>query len=153
MSITPRFTRDDQGATLVEFALALPVLLLVLVACLDFARALNAYVTVANASREGAYYATIHPGADPNDIRDEVRSRITPLDTSALLVTATYDAGGGPQAWPVGGVPQSAPVPAPVTVKISTTYQWRASTWVVGTFFGLTGSRTFGSSSTMEVMR
>ncbi|HVD31505.1 MAG TPA: TadE/TadG family type IV pilus assembly protein [Methylomirabilota bacterium] len=149
----PRFTRDDRGATLVEFALALPVLLLVLVACLDFARALNAYVTVANASREGAYYATIHPGADPDTIRDEVRARVSPLDASALLVTATYDSGSGPQAWPVGGVPQSAPLPAPVVVRVSTTYQWRASTWIVGSFFGAAGSRTFGSSSAMEVMR
>lgn len=147
------FTSEEQGATLVEFAIVLPVLLLVLVACLDFARALNAYVTVANASRDGARYATVHPGVDPDAIRDEVRSRVSPLDTSALDVSATYDTGSGPVAWPTGGVPASAPIPTAVRVRITTTYQWQATTWIVGSFFGATGSRTFGSSSAMEMIR
>jgi Flp pilus assembly protein TadG len=47
-----RMLEEQRGTTLVEFALVTPVLILVLVASLDFARALNAYVTVTNASRE-----------------------------------------------------------------------------------------------------
>ena len=46
--------RDDRGVTLVEFALVIPVVLVLLIACIDFARVLNASVTIQNASREGA---------------------------------------------------------------------------------------------------
>jgi Flp pilus assembly protein TadG len=147
------FRRDEGGTTLVEFALVAPVLIFVLVACLDFARALNAYVTVANASREGARYASVHPGADPSAITASVAARISPLDPASLIVTLTYDDGTGPQAWPVGGIPMSSPAPAPIAIRITTTYSWQASTWVVGSFFGAAGSRTFGSSSVTEATR
>ena len=149
-----RLVNDEHGATLVEFALVAPVVLLVVVACLDFARALNAYVTVANASREGARYATLHPAADNAAIRSAVRSRAVPLDTSAISVNVTYDDGSGPQAWPDTGVPESTPTPRPIAVRVTTTYDWHAATWVAGAFFSLTsGSRSFGSESTMVAIR
>jgi len=44
----------DRGAAAVEFALLLPVLLLIVFGLIDFGRALNAQITLTQAAREGA---------------------------------------------------------------------------------------------------
>lgn len=44
----------DRGAAAVEFALILPLLLLVLFAIIDFGRMFNAQITITEAAREGA---------------------------------------------------------------------------------------------------
>jgi hypothetical protein len=48
-----------RGQTLVEFALVLPLLVLILVGIFDFGRAIYAYNTVSNAAREGARLAIV----------------------------------------------------------------------------------------------
>jgi Flp pilus assembly protein TadG len=47
-------SRRDRGAAAVEFALVLPMLLLVVFGLIDFGRMLNAQITVTEAAREGA---------------------------------------------------------------------------------------------------
>ena len=44
----------DRGAAAVEFALLLPLLLLIVFGLIDFGRALNAQITLTQAAREGA---------------------------------------------------------------------------------------------------
>jgi hypothetical protein len=44
----------DRGATAVEFALLLPLLLLIVLGIIDFGRMLNAQVTLTQAAREGS---------------------------------------------------------------------------------------------------
>jgi Flp pilus assembly protein TadG len=44
----------DRGAAAVEFALLLPMLLLLIFGIIDFGRALNAQITLTQAAREGA---------------------------------------------------------------------------------------------------
>jgi len=56
------FSQTESGTALIEFALVTPILILLLVACLDFARALNAYVTVANAASTLAYALSLVRG-------------------------------------------------------------------------------------------
>jgi Flp pilus assembly protein TadG len=139
------FAAAEGGATVVEFALVAPVLILVLIGCLDFARALNAYVTVTNASREGARYATLHPTAMQADVRDYVATRIAPLsaDPAVLFVgLSPYSATDG--RWSV-----AAPRPGNTTVTVR--YRWDAATGLIGSFFSAaSGSSTFEVSSTME---
>ena len=143
----------EGGATIVEFALVAPVVILLLLACLDFARAMNAYVTVSNASREGARFATLHPAADPLTIQSSVLARVLPLDTSVMTVEAWYDTGSGFQRWGTGGIPATPLMPAPVSVRVEVTYPWSASTSIVGSFFSAAGSRSFASSSSMVTVR
>lgn len=50
----PRYTSRDRGAVAVEFAILLPVLLLLLFGIIDFGRALNAQIALTQAAREGA---------------------------------------------------------------------------------------------------
>ena len=51
---TARPAPPDRGAAAVEFALLLPVLLLLVFGIIDFGRALNAQITLTQAAREGA---------------------------------------------------------------------------------------------------
>ena len=54
---TYRFAADSTGQSLVELALALPVLLLLFLGLADFGRAFYYTSTIANAARVGAGYA------------------------------------------------------------------------------------------------
>jgi hypothetical protein len=49
-----------RGQALVEFALIVPVMLLMLVIAIDFGRLFFSYIEVSNAAREGANYAAAH---------------------------------------------------------------------------------------------
>lgn len=137
--------RDERGATIVEFALVMPIVFLVLFGCFDFARAINAYVTVANASREGARYATVHPGALREEVRGYLASRIAPLDASVFRVERVTFVPTADARW-------IATLPRPGLVSVEVSYRWDAATSLVGSFFTATaGSAIFDVSSTMEV--
>jgi Flp pilus assembly protein TadG len=49
--------RGDNGQTLAEFAIILPVLFLIIFGLVDMARAMQSYVTIQEAARDGARYA------------------------------------------------------------------------------------------------
>jgi Flp pilus assembly protein TadG len=57
--VTPTRSRE-RGAAAVEFALILPVFLLLIVGMLEFARAYNAQISISNAAREAARVMAIH---------------------------------------------------------------------------------------------
>jgi len=140
------FRQTNSGAALIEFALVTPILILVLVACLDFARALNAYVTIANAAREGARYATLHPAADTAAIRSYLDTRIVPLDPASRDVVLSPAEVDPDPRW-------TSAAPAPVTITVEVGYRWDAATWLVGSFFDATGGRRFVFTSAMQVVR
>jgi Flp pilus assembly protein TadG len=52
--------KSNKGQSLVEFALILPLLILILIGVFDLGRALFALITINNAAREGARYGTLH---------------------------------------------------------------------------------------------
>ena len=74
-----RVHRKEKGQSLVEFALILPLLLLILAGVLDVARLYYVYVVLTDAASEGVSYAAINPPADPTDPEDpdtaEIRAR------------------------------------------------------------------------------
>lgn len=53
--------RTAAGQEMVELALLLPVLLFIAAGVLDLGRLFHAYITISNASREGARYASFDP--------------------------------------------------------------------------------------------
>lgn len=57
-------SRREAGAAAVEFALVLPVLLLLICGTIDFARAYNAHISLSGAAREGARVLALGTG-DP----------------------------------------------------------------------------------------
>ena len=77
-------TTGDRGATAVEFALVLPVLLMILMGIVDFGRALNAQVTLTQAVREGARLAALK---QPNVV-SRTQGAATGLSGVAVTVTS-----------------------------------------------------------------
>ena len=76
-----KLDRGDSGAAVVEFALLLPLLLLLVLGILDFGRVYNAQITLTQAAREGARYAALKTG-DPV-------ARTTTAASPLTVVTAT----------------------------------------------------------------
>ena len=89
MSTTVR-TKGQQAQALVEFALVLPVLLLILFVIFDFGRAIYFYNAISNAAREGGRTAII------NQYPDAVRAKAAQQATAVGLPTT--DPGGCPAA-------------------------------------------------------
>ena len=74
-----------RGQSLVEFALLLPVFVLLLMGILDFARAIYAYNAVGNAAREGTRTAIVNQ--NPNDISARAATQATGLGISTVPVS------------------------------------------------------------------
>ena len=83
----------DRGAAAVEFALLLPVLLLLIFGIIDFGRALNAQITLTQAAREGARLAAL---GQPNVVT-RTQAAATGLRPVTVTVT-TCPPGSGPGA-------------------------------------------------------
>ncbi len=64
-------TRDDRGQTLVEFALVVPLFLLIVIGLFDVGRGVFAYNTIANSARAAARVAIVNQ--DPVAIRSEAK--------------------------------------------------------------------------------
>lgn len=85
--------REERGAALVEFALALPLLLVVLAGIVDFGMTFQRYELLANAAREGARMATL-PGYDQNSVDARVRAYVANgLGTTTATLGAVMPAG------------------------------------------------------------
>jgi len=82
--------RDTRGAELVEFALVLPVLLLVIAGILDMGFLFNNYEIVTNAAREGARMAAI-PGFSDPAVKERVNKYVTGAGLPAGAVTTDVD--------------------------------------------------------------
>ena len=59
--------RRSRGQAMVEFALVLPIMLVMLLLAVDFGRLFYPYISVHNAAREGAFYAAINAGDEGHD--------------------------------------------------------------------------------------
>ncbi len=159
MNETParvRFPLSSAGSSTVELSLVTPVLVLLLLGILDFAQGLNAYAMIASASREGARYASVHPDATPLQIVDAVLQRSAPLKTDLVKVVPEYFDGTGFKPWPApparGLAPRSTNL-APVPVRVTVSYPWSATTFMVGNFIAGGTGRVLSASSTMQADR
>jgi Flp pilus assembly protein TadG len=101
--------RRERGQSLIEMALVFPLLILLVATVVDFGRAFHDYTIIANASREGARYASYFPraedlpGIQAQAIQEAQGSGLTldPANVTAaplpqvagapIIVTVTYD--------------------------------------------------------------
>jgi Flp pilus assembly protein TadG len=74
----------DRGAAAVEFALVLPVLLLVMFGLIDLGRALNAQITLTQAARIGARMAALGEA----NVASQTQAAATGLSGVTVTVTA-----------------------------------------------------------------
>ena len=100
--------REERGAALVEFALALPLLLVVIAGIVDFGFTFQRYEVVTNAAREGARMA------QPAGLRTRPRSiRASGLTSQTASVRHTAALG---DAMPTGAVTLTNPEPFAIAV-------------------------------------
>jgi Flp pilus assembly protein TadG len=133
---------DDTGAELIEFALVLPILLLVIAGIVDFGFLFQRFQVVTNASREGARLAAL-PGYTPADVEARVQNYLTSGGLTAVAVAPPVCA---PQVLPGG---QSVNVTA-VTVEYPSQFSF------IGPFaamFGGSGWTTITLRATSAMRR
>ena len=88
-----RVRAADRGAAAVEFALVLPLLLLLVFGIIDFGRAINAQITLTQAAREGARLAALgQPAATVT-----ARAQAAAVGLSPVTVTVTACPAGATQ--------------------------------------------------------
>jgi uncharacterized membrane protein len=120
----------DRGATAVEFALLLPLLLLVLFGMVDFGRMLNDQITLTQAAREGARLAAL--GYSAATVTSRAEAAATELSPVTVTVVTSCPAGAGP------GVD--------AVVKASYAFSFVTP---VGAIAGLIGGASLGSPITL----
>ena len=124
-----RNARRERGAAAVEFALLLPLLLLLVFGLIDFGRALNAQITLTQAAREGARLAAL--GQTVAAVQSRTQTAATGLSSVSVTVTAC----------PVGA---GSGVNAVVTASYSFSF-----VTPINAIAGLFGSSGFGSTLTL----
>lgn len=82
-----RRNRHGRGQALVEFALVIPIFLLVLIALFDLGRAVFAYNTLTNAAREGARMAIVNQYKPSVVTHAKNMTAIVELDDPSVSVT------------------------------------------------------------------
>lgn len=84
--------QGQRGQALVELAIVLPILLLLIMAIIDFGRVFHGYLAVTTAAREGARQAAL--GATDVEIQETALQAATPLAPELLgvVVTPAYGA-------------------------------------------------------------
>jgi hypothetical protein len=93
LSKTTRLRRQERGGVAVEFAILLPVFLILLFGIIDFGQALYMKQVVTNASRAAARYATkYHTNA--NSVRI-LPAQLTPSIADYVLNTSAENGGNG----------------------------------------------------------
>ncbi len=73
-----RSRKASRGQSLVEFAMVLPILLILIFGIIEFGMGLRSYISLTNATREGARFAAVGnaPGAYPTDCTGSVATTV-----------------------------------------------------------------------------
>jgi hypothetical protein len=93
--------RQEGGQDLIEYALIMPILLLLLFGIMDFGVTIFSYNTIANASREGARFGSVHCssfrvacGADDAQVLAAAKQLTLGLNQANLKITQPAPSGG-----------------------------------------------------------
>ena len=119
----------QSGQDLMEYALALPIVLLFLMGILDLGRVVYVYSALHNSVRDGARYGVIRP-ADTAGIEAVVRSKTGGLDQAELTVQVVQ--------------------PDTETIQVQAIYQFEVVTPFASALIG-SNQWQLGSQSTMRV--
>jgi Flp pilus assembly protein TadG len=134
---------SEAGVSLVEFALVLPLLLVLLLGMLDFGKAFNYWIDSTHLANEGARWAAVDKNPGLGSLQNYIQQQ---ADTPELKSGGTSSIPSPLQvciSFPNG----SANVGDPVHVTASTTYNWLP---FLGSRIGI-ASTTITGSSTMRL--
>ena len=135
---------SERGAEFVEFALAFPLLLLVVLGIMDFGLMFQQYEVITNAAREGARLASLPAYQNSTDVAARVNQ----------YITASFLSGGGTVGvtGPTTGTISVGGGKCVSTVTVQVTYpnQFLFVSGIMGYFGGSMGTKTLTGSSTMR---
>jgi Flp pilus assembly protein TadG len=134
---------ERRGQTMVEFALALPLFILLLVGIFDFGRAIYASNTVSNAAREGARLAVVDQTM--SDIRDVAAEAAAGLGIDAADVVVDFRTSDTAAAGSCNARVNTATIVGCIAV-VQVPYEYTAATPIIGQLVGvltLTGESRF----------
>ena len=123
--------KKSGGQSIMEFAITIPLLLIMLVFIFDLGRATFYYSSITNSAREGARYGIINPD-NSNGIRTRVREYSFGIDPANLVVTVVKDTDEN-------------------SITVGVTYKFIPATPLVGPFLGGDDGITFQTQTTMEI--
>jgi Flp pilus assembly protein TadG len=112
-----RRIRREDGQAYVEFALILPLLLLIVMGIIQFGNAFRTYITLTDATRVGGRQASVSMSVDESQrvqlIKDKMYAAAASLDTDRMTITVTpTDIDGNDGVWePSGDVTVRASYP------------------------------------------
>ena len=121
--------RLQRGQDLMEYALVLPIMLLILMSILDLGRVIYVYSSLHNSVRDGARYGIISP-TDAGGIESVVFDKAVGLDPADLVVSVVQ--------------------PNQEIIQVGATYQFTAVSPVVAALIG-GNPWEVGSQATMRV--
>jgi len=127
--VKKKVLKFEKGQDLVEYALILPIFLLILMSILDLGRAVYYYSAIHNSVREGARYGIVFPN-DLTGIEDVVRQKSVGLDPAELAVAIS--------------------LPDEDTIRVVVTFRFIAITPIVGALLG-SNEVMLGSQATMRI--
>jgi len=133
-TIFPQRRHFSQGQALVEFALILPVLMLILLGVFDLGRAIYAQTAVSNTAREGARRAIA--GGTSSDIQTRIQQ----------TAVGIYSTNGSVFSYQVVPAP---PISYGATVTVTVTYTFSAATPFIGQYLGSQGQIVINSQASM----
>lgn len=91
MRALTKLRRDTRGQALVEFALVLPLVILLLMAIFEFGSIFHSYLVITNASRDGARIGIVGEYTDEEDLKQKVKDMCAALDQSEITVDVNSD--------------------------------------------------------------
>jgi Flp pilus assembly pilin Flp len=117
-----RACRDERGAALVEFALVLPLLLILLLGLLEFGKAFNYWIDTTHLANQGARWAVVNRNPGTGTLQEYIQNQ---ANTVELRDGGTPSIPAGDEAevcisFPLG----SSNVGDPVRVTVNATYHW-----------------------------
>ena len=132
--------REDRGAAAVEFALVVPILLVVLFGIIDFGFAINRYAIVNNAAREGVRAASL--SASKSEVDKVVADSLSDLPGQVTVtVSCKTPLGGTCGSWDANHTTGGVAV-------VTATYQ---HAWLTPMGKALSSSLTLSKTSQMRI--
>jgi Flp pilus assembly protein TadG len=134
----------SRGQTLVEFALVLPIFLVVVIGVFDLGRAVFSYNTLTNGVREGARLAAVNQEVDSVQSRTSNQAITLGLTNADITVSYVVDDGTDPS----DNAACASPIALDCQVVVRASYSWSAITPLIGQ---LIGPQTFTTTSVQPI--
>lgn len=124
--------KNQKGQAMVEFALILPILLLLVMGIAEFGMMFNAYLSVQNATREGARIGIV--GATDEEMEERILSTSPSLREERMAITIE---------------PNSNTRTSGETLRVLVDYDYQMTVPFIGILFG--GSVNLSGESSMRI--